>query len=417
MTAKNSTRRIVVLGGGIGGQGAANQLRRKLDRHHDVVLIEKNAMYAFPPSFLWMMTGDRRRNDVLRPLSSLLRSGIELVIGEATRIDITGKTVHVSGREIAFDYLVLALGAETDPDRIPGLSHAAHSVYSLDGCERIYRDMQNFAGGTIAIVVASVPYKCPGAPHETAMLLADVIRRRGLQDKTDIHLFTPEPQPLPVAGPEMGKNVLSMLESRKIHFHPQHKITSVQANERRLMFDGRPPASYDLLITIPPHQAPSVVRDAGLTNESGWIPVNGKTLLTTHAGVYAIGDLAAISIPGRWKPEVPMMLPKAGVFAHDHADVVAERIADEINGRASRAEFCGNGYCMLETGESMAGFAFGNFFGEPAPQLHLRKIGRAWHYGKILLERWWLAPIGIRKWILKSLLSVGARILRIPVRL
>jgi sulfide:quinone oxidoreductase len=417
MTVQNSSKRIVVLGGGIGGQVAANQLRRKLSRNHSVVLIDKNATYAFPPSFLWMMTGDRRRDDVVRPLSSLLRAGIELVIDEATHIDGAGKTIHVSDRQIPFDYLVLALGAETDPDRVPGLSKAAHSLYSLDGCERIYRDVQNFNGGTIAVVVASVPYKCPGAPHETAMLLSDVIRRRGLRDKTDIHLFTPEPQPLPVAGPEMGKNVLSLLESRNVHFHPLHKISSVRADERQLIFDGRPPASYDLLIAIPPHQAPSVVRDAGLTNESGWVPVNGKTLLTKHPGVYAIGDIAAVSIPGRWKPEVPMMLPKAGVFAHDQAEVVAERITDEINGRASVAEFCGDGYCMLEAGESMAGFAYGNFYGEPSPQLRLRNIGRAWHIGKVLFEKWWLAPIGIRKWILKNLLAIGARALRIPVRL
>jgi sulfide:quinone oxidoreductase len=111
-----------------------------------------------------------------------------------------------------------------------------------------------------------------------------------------------------------------------------------------------------------------------------------------------------------------MMLPKAGVFAHTQAEIVAERIADLIRGRTSRAEFCGPGYCMLEAGEGEAGFAFGDFFAEPSPRLQLRKIGKAWHFGKVLFEQWWLAPFGIRKSLLRAMLSIGARVLRIPVK-
>jgi hypothetical protein len=60
-------------------------------------------------------------------------------------------------------------------------------------------------------------------------------------------------------------------------------------------------------------------------------------------------------------------------------------------------QFRGDGYCMLEAGAGLAGFAFGNFFGEPAPHVRLRRTGKAWHLGKVLVERWWLAPIGVRR--------------------
>jgi sulfide:quinone oxidoreductase len=222
---------------------------------------------------------------------------------------------------------------------------------------------------------------------------------------------------MPVAGPELGAAVKQMLESKGIAFHPLHSLNSVNEQTHELNFQGKDPVRYDLLIAIAPHRAPQVVQDAALTDGSGWIPVDRATLKTNHENVYAIGDITSISIPGRWKPDVPMKLPKAGVFAHAQAGTVARRIADEINGTVPRAEFCGEGYCMLEAGEGLAGFAFGDFFAEAAPRLELRNLGRAWHIGKVLFEKWWLSPPGIRRTVLGSALSMGARILKIPVNI
>ncbi len=130
---------------------------------------------------------------------------------------------------------------------------------------------------------------------------------------------------------------------------------------------------FDLLVAIPPHKSPDVAKMSGLTNEAGWIPVNSETLETKQKNVYAIGDSTSLPINGRWKPDKPMMLPKAGVFAHGQAKIVAQRIAANIKRVDTDAVFCGNGYCMLEAGEAMAGFAFGDFFAEPTPQVELEK--------------------------------------------
>ena len=73
-----------------------------------------------------------------------------------------------------------------------------------------------------------------------------------------------------------------------------------------------------------------------MSNEAGWIPVDRQTLATPHEHVFAIGDVTAVGIPGRWKPDVPLMLPKAGVFAHAQALVVAHRIAAECLARSPR---------------------------------------------------------------------------------
>ena len=84
------------------------------------------------------------------------------------------------------------------------------------------------------------------------MLLRDFFRRRGLTSKVELHLYTPEPQPMPVAGPELGAAVREMLENRQIGFHPSHKLTAVDPEARELVFDAKPAARYDLLVAIPP---------------------------------------------------------------------------------------------------------------------------------------------------------------------
>ncbi len=409
--------RILILGGGIGGQVAANRLRGLLDRHHEITIIDRNESFAFPPSFLWLMTGDRRPEEISRKINQLVKPGIKVIQAEVLRIDLAGRFVEVNTGRLDYDYLIIALGAELAPEIIPGLSEATHTFYTIEGARRLQDALKEFKGGTLAIVVGALPYKCPGAPHEASMLFSDFFRKRGLRDKVDIHLFTPEPQPMPVAGPKLGGEVRQMLEAKNIHFHPLHKLISVNQQARELIFEGKEKVGYDLLVAIPPHRGPNIVREAGLANEAGWMPVDSATLATRNENVYAIGDIAAVPIPGRWKPDIPLMLPKAGVFAHAQAEVVAHNIATEITGSAANAKFQGMGYCMLEAGDGLAGLAFGNFFAEPSPEIQLKGTGKTWHLGKVLFEQWWLAPFGPRREALRLALELGARLFGIPVEL
>jgi sulfide:quinone oxidoreductase len=247
------------------------------------------------------------------------------------------------------------------------------------------------------------------------MLVADFFRKRGIRGKVDLHLFTPEPQPLPVAGPQLGEAVRQMLQAKEIAFHPGHKLTAVRPQSREVLFEGKESFHYDMLIAVPPHRSPTAVRQSGLVNEAGWVPVDRATLETKQPDVYAIGDITAIPLPGHWKPDVPLMLPKAGVFAHAQAQVVARRIAQEIAGMRAQDSFCADGYCMLEAGEDLAGFAFGNFFAEPSPRVQLRRVGKTWHLGKVLFEKWWLAPFGIQRDVLGLTMKLGGRVYGIPV--
>lgn len=399
---------IVIVGAGIGGIVLANALRGRLGAEHRIVIIERSEAHAFAASFLWLMVGQRERGAITRPVRRLLRDGVELVIGEASEIDATNRIVRVGSEMISYDWLVLAGGAEVQFD----LGNS-ETFFTLDGAERLYSVLREFRGGAVAVVVTATPYKCPGAPAEGAMLIRDFLRRKGVTASVD--LYTPEPQPMPVAGPELGQAVAGMLGERGVGYHPNHTIRGAEGGV--LAFEGRDPVTADLVVSIPRHVAPAIVRAAGVANEGGWAAADPRTLATKDASIFAIGDCASIAIPGRWNPNAPLSLPKAGVFAHAQALALAGRIEALIGGGANPPEFCGDGFCMLEAGEHLAGFAYGDFYATPSPEIHLRNVGKMWHASKVLFEKWWLTEPGLRKHLLGATMRVGGKLVGIPVEL
>ncbi len=408
---------IIILGGGVGGIVTANELSSHLTGEHKIILIEKNKEHTFAPSYLWLMNGGRKKEQISVPLKSLLKKNIETVHAVVDKIIPTQQKVKAGEHEYHYDFLVISLGADLAPEKIQGWDESIHTFYTYEGAVKLNEALKNFSGGKVAIVISSMPYKCPGAPHEGAMLVEDFFTAKGLREKVEISLFTPEPQPLPVAGPELGNAVKSILDKKGIHFHPSMQLNSVDTKSKQLFFNGKDSFEYDLLIVIPPHQAAAVVRKSDLANANGWLDVNPASLQTKYENVFAIGDTTSIPLPGRWIPDKPMLLPKAGVFSHLQAHVVAKNIVKKIKGQNADEKFWAEGYCMLEAGEDLAGFAYGDFFGEPHPKVQLKKIGKKWHIGKVLFEKWWLSPPGFKKVVYKNVLQLGGKLMGIPVKL
>ncbi|GMQ90298.1 MAG: FAD/NAD(P)-binding oxidoreductase [Gammaproteobacteria bacterium] len=380
----SARKTVIVLGGGIGGIVIATRLRKKLPREHRVVLIEREASFAFSPSFLWLMTGLRTPEKIMRPLSKLRKRGIEWVHGNIERIDVRDRTVQVDGIELTGDYLVIALGAELAPEIFPGLTEAGHNLYSLAGAESLRDARLTMREGRIVVVVGGIPFKCPAAPYEAAMLLEYDCRKRKIRDAVQIEVYSPEPGPMSVIGSEGSQQVRQMVESHGIRYFPQHQLTAVDPAAKRLTFANGVTATFDLLAYVPPHRAPQVVRDAGLTAEGGWVPVDRGTMETRYPGVFALGDITGIML------SIGKPLPKAGVFAEHEAEVVANNLVHAITGQGAPSRFDGSGECFIETGDGKAGFGKGNFYAEPAPQIKLRMPSRTLHVGKVAFEKYWL---------------------------
>ncbi|MDP6682779.1 MAG: FAD/NAD(P)-binding oxidoreductase [Desulfobacterales bacterium] len=401
---------ILVLGGGVGGIVTANQLRRKLGAQHRIIVVEDHGEYVFTPSLLWVMVGWRQPQQITKDRRRLLRPDVELVAAEAQEIDLDGTRVRSSNGDLNYDYLVVALGADHSPAAMPGFSEAAHTPFNLEGASGLWSALQEFEGGRVAVLVSGVPYKCPAAPYEIALLLDDHLRQRGIREKCELQVYTPEPLPMGVAGPAMGHAVISILESKQIHFNPQLQPTRIDAERKELLFANRDAAPFDFLAATPPHRAPPVVQKSPLANEAGWVPVDRRTLQTGAKNVYAIGDVTLVTL-ANGKP-----LPKAGVFADGQAHTVARRIATEIQGAGVLAEYDGLGFCWIETGSGSAGFASGQFYAEPDPLVPLLRSGRMWHWGKILFEKYWLGE-GVTRGVSHLGLNLAGKVFGVPVGL
>ena len=371
---------VLVLGGGVGGVVAANELRRRLKERARVVLVDRNAQQSFAPSYLWAMTGARKLAAITRDLRRLERRGIEVLVGDVQEIDLAGRAVTVEGKALAYDWLIVALGAQLAPEAVPGLADA-HTFYHAAGAERLRDALASFQGGRVVLAVAGMPYKCPAAPYEGMMLLESYFGARRVRHNVELALYTPEPQPMPVAGPALGEAVQELLAHKGIAFHPRMQLAAVE--DGGLRFQDGTTAPFDLLVAVPPHRAPHVVQQAGLTDDTGWVPVDTHTLETQHERVFAIGDVTRIPLFDG------LPLPKAGVFAHAEGRVVARNIAAQILGRDERLEFDGHGSCFLEAGGGMAGMARGGFLAQPR-QITMRSPSRVWHWGKVAFERYWL---------------------------
>ncbi len=375
---------ILVLGGGIGGVVAANVLSKELSREHKIVLVDRRAKHRFSPSYPWLMMGWREPHQVTRNLSLLNKKGVKYIKSEITKIDPANRAVKISTKDLAYDYLIVALGAELAPETIPGFSDDAYHIYELEEALKFREVLRKFSGGTVAVGVSSLPFKCPAAPYESALFMDYYFRRKRMRHKVDFHFFTAEGRPMGVTPPKIGNAVKEMLEARDIAYHPSLNLTSVDSREEMATFEGGKSMKFDLLFAVPPHVTPSVVRESGLTDKSGWIAVDKRTLRTKYDDLFAVGDVTKIML------DMGKPLPKAGVFAHGQAEVVAHNIVADIQGTGEK-EFDGWGECFLEIGYGKAGMVRGNFYAEPTPDVKMRwpKLSRIWHWSKVFFEKYW----------------------------
>jgi len=378
-----SGKTVLILGGGTGGLVAANRLRRMLSTEHEIILVDRSPLYSFALAFTWVMLGQRTGSRISRDLRSLEKKGIKVRIGEIQAIDHARKSVTVRGETLPYDYLVISLGAQYSVDEVPGLGRT-WTFYHLEGSEGLQEQLPKFEGGRLAVVIPSLPYKCPPAPYEGAMLLDDYFRKRRIRDDVEITLFTPEPRPLQAAGEHVGKEIIELLAGRDIKFRPGSNLREVDHKERALVFEGGAREPYDMVIATPVHRVPDVLVQSGLAEEGGWVKVDRETLAVQGAAdVFAIGDCTAIPITGG------AMLPKAGVFAHGEAEVVSRNLAAEIAGSEALWAYGGQGACFLETGGGKGAYVSGDFFADP-PEVRLKRPGRGGHWQKVGFVKLWL---------------------------
>ncbi len=380
--------RVVILGGGVGGAIAATELSKRLKGQSEIVLVDREGRHYFQPSNPWLMMGWRSPDQVWRPLSRLKARNVKLRQEEVTSIDPEERRVTTDAIELSYDYLLVALGAQLDPSAIEGFEEVAQHPYDMNGAVSLGEALRGFQGGKVVSGISRLPFKCPAAPYETALLMDYYFRRKGIRDQVEMEFFTPEPFPLPAAGEAIGRKARATMEERSIPITAKREIEHIDPESRIVHFKGGAKTGFDLLVAVPPHTTCEAVRSSGLTKDGPWIPVDRYTMSTAYDDVYAVGDVTSIKTPSGNVP----FLPKAGVFAHRQSEVAAKNIvADIAGGEGDRWD--GYGICFLEVGFGKSGMVRGNFYGEGPPSVRMRKPSRPWHWLKALTEYRWFSKL------------------------
>lgn len=350
---------ILVLGGGIGGLAGAHELRARLPDEHDVTVVASDDHFYNGFAKTWDLVGTRPLTKGTASLSALERHGIGFMQTRINAIDPEERRVETEAGTFDADFLLVALGAVSGPERLlRQLTGPAHDLYDAGELAAMRDDLARLNAGTLVVPVLGAPFKCPPAPYEAAFLLDEHLRGRGVRDSVELVVTTPQPMTLPGAGPENSRFVADALTDRGIEVRTEQKVEAVDADARAVSFADGERLEYALLLAVPQAAPPGIVADSPLAGEEGWIDPDRATRRTGFDRVYAAGDCTA-SPP-----------PKAGIFAETMAQVAARNIAAEIVG-GDGDRFDGTGYCFLEFPGQQAAALEGDFFAEPKPDVRL----------------------------------------------
>jgi len=363
--------RILILGGGVGGTIVANKLARLLRaREAQITLVDSTGQHIYQPGFLPVVFGWSEPEALIKKERALLSKRVALRVEVVDRVDPKAQLVHLAtGEQLPYDYLILATGARLDLDALPGVE-AAHHFYTLEAALRLRAALLQFRGGRIVIGVGGLPYKCPPAPLEAALLLDYWLRKRGLRDKTAIEWLSPIGRAFTLEA--VSPAIEEQLRARGIEFRTFFNAETVDPKAREVRSLEGETVKYDLLIIVPPHRGASVVERSGLGDRQGWLPTDRETLqVKGYENVYALGD--GTNLP----------LSKAGSTAHFEAPIIAKRIAAQIRGETPTATYDGHVMCFFESG-----FGKGMIldFAYDRPPV-ARKPTRRAHWGKLLFNR------------------------------
>ena len=219
-------KNVVILGGGFGGAAAAITLRKLLDIEHSVTVVDRVHRTYLGASMARLAIGEREPAKISRSLGALTQRGVQYHQAEIEEIDTYNQRVITNTATLNFDYLVISTGTDYDWEAVPG-SIQEHSFYNIDSAIRLRAALQNFRKGRIVIAISRLPYKCPPAPYEAAMLIDKFLDQRDYRNSTDIHLFTPEPAPLGITGPESSAALETDLGARGITLHTAENLSEI----------------------------------------------------------------------------------------------------------------------------------------------------------------------------------------------
>jgi NADH:ubiquinone reductase (H+-translocating) len=338
--------RILILGGGFAGVEAARYLDRTAAKRAnvDVTLVSRDNFSLFTPMLHEVVASDLEPADICNPIRKLLRR-VTFVSGEIRTIDLAARRVTISygirelRRELPFDYLLLALGSETNYLGIPGVAEHALGIKTL-------RDAVMLRAGVIAMLeAASVE---PDAERRKRMLSFVVVgggfagvetvgaindlARESLQYYGDINprevrviLIHGGPVILPELGEALGLYAQEKLRKRYVEIKVKTKVIAYSGGA--VHCDDGEVIPADMLVWAGGVAPTPILKDTPFELQAGRVVVDSTLEMPRFPGVWAVGDCAAIFDPTSKHP-----YPPTAQHAIREARRAAKNICARLNG-------------------------------------------------------------------------------------
>ena len=368
--------RVVILGGGFSGVVAAGALAKSLGSEHQITLVSRNRRFIFYPALVRLAFGKCEPDDISTDLrEAMIDRRIQFIEAEVARIDPQTRRVITAHGEvegnIPYDYLLFCLGRRLATERITGFFEYAHHLLSLDGALKFGEAVRNFHEGRVVIG------QCPGARlpvpvYETAFALSRLLEERGERNQARLTIVSPDAPGFQFGDGNIARALRDALDAHQIEYLPDFRIQAVSSD--MVKSDSGQGIKYDLLMLLPPFYGSSATKGAGIADDEDYITVDRQLRVLGTERMYAAGD--CVSFPG----------PKLGHMAVHQAEVAAENVAAEIQGRESHVTYKHEMMLVIDEGGSDTIFLHKALWDDRPASV---RQGRFWSWAKRVHEKYW----------------------------
>lgn len=341
---------VVVVGGGAGGATAARLIAKDSEGALDVTLVQDTPTYTSCFFSNLYLGGFRDFDSITHSYDDLANSyGINVITGLATTVDRDARTVTMAdGSSVGYDRLVIAPGIDFKFDTVPGYSEAdaeiAPHAWKGGSQTTLLKEKLDALedGQNIIMVPPPNPYRCPPGPYERVSMMAHLLKSKGFTNST-ITILDVKPkfskQGLFQAGWE--KHYPGMVEwiAPEVHggiINVDAKAGTVETDLDT--FEGA------LLNIIPGQTAGDIAHAAGLTDDSGFCPIDATSMRSkVDENIFVVGDAC---IAGH--------MPKSGFSANSQGKVAAMNVrADLLKSKVFPAKFSNTCWSLISTGNGV----------------------------------------------------------------
>ena len=393
---------IVILGAGTGGMPAAYELRAKLDKSHQITVVNAVDYFQFVPSNPWVAVGWRERGDTTIPIRPYLeKKGIDFIAQRVDRIDAEGnQLVLADGAQVTYDYLIITTGPKLAFDEIPGAGPdgSTHSICTIDHAEKTWADYQEFIKDPGPAIIGAMPAaSCFGPAYEFAFIFNKDLQRRKLRNKVPLTFITAEPYigHMGLGGVGDSKGMLeSDLRNNDIKWICNAKVTKVEAGKMfvtELGEDGQVKKEHELpfkfSMMLPAFKGVDAVAQVeGLCNPRGFVLIDEFQRSKKYRNIFSAG--VCVAIPPVEVTPVPTGAPKTGYMIETMVTAICHNIADELAGKPVTAKGTWNAICLADMGDTGAAFV-------ALPQIPPRNVnwfkkGKWVHLAKVAFEKYFM---------------------------